>query len=229
VCVFAVSVLRVRLRGELSGAQFYFRPLDMLITTTDSAALNWFCLRAQAKREHIAASNLRERVAIEVFAPRIRRMLNTRHGLVMNATEALFPGYLFARFAYRDQTRHVISTCGVTGIVAFGGTPPAIADGVIAHLRAEVAVAERADVAPILEEGSWVRILSGCLQFIEGRVLQFDPRTERVRLLLSLLGSDVRVTLATDQVTLLSESRPLYPSGLIVAHVENSIHEPCVA
>ena len=132
----------------------------------------------------------------------------------MNATEALFPGYLFARFTYRDQARHVISTCGVTGIVAFGGQPPAIADRVIEYLRSEVAHGGSA-VAPVLEEGCWVRILSGCFQYIEGKVLHFDPRTERVRLLLELLGSEVQVTVPADRVALMSESRPLYPTGLV--------------
>jgi len=201
------------------------------MTAIDSApdAPNWFCLRAQARREHIAAANLRERVAIEVFAPRIRRILNTRHGLAMNATEALFPGYLFARFVYRDQTRHVISTCGVIGLVAFGGRSPAIADRIIDYLRTEVATAERASAAPVLEEGSWVRILSGCFQYIEGRVLHFDPRTERVRLLLTLLGSEVQVTVTAERVALLSDSRPLYPSGLMLTGENDGFPERCVA
>lgn len=194
----------------------------MSLLDSDFSAPRWFCLRAQAKREHIAASNVRERVAVEVFAPRIRRVLNTRHGLAMNATEALFPGYLFARFAYREQSRHVLSTCGVVGIVAFGGLPPPIGDNIIDHLRSELSEASRGAPAPLLAEGSWVRILSGCFRYIEGRVLQFDPRTERVRLLLALLGSDVHVTLSADRVVLLSESSPCYPAGLVTASVGDS-------
>src|SRR5687768_5263237 len=103
----------------------------MLPAASATSSLRWFCLRSQAKREHIAAANLRDRVEVEVFAPRIRAMHSTRHGIVVNATEALFPGYLFARFAYPDQVRHVLSTNGVTGVVAFGGQPPPIADHVI--------------------------------------------------------------------------------------------------
>lgn len=184
----------------------------------ESPPLNptWYCLRAQARREHIAATNLRERVAVEVFAPRVQRILNTRHGLAMNTTEALFPGYIFARFIYRDQARHVISTCGVTGIVSFGGKPPAVADRVIEYLRGEVSQ-PASTAAPVLEEGCWVRILSGCFRYIEGRVLHFDPRTERIRLLLELLGSEVQVTVPAARVALISESRPLYPSGLVAA------------
>ena len=170
--------------------------------------LSWYCLRSQAKREHVAAVNLRERVSVEVFAPRVRGIQNTRRGLQVNATEALFPGYLFARFSYPEQVRHVLSTCGVTGIVAFGSRPPAVADDVIEYLRREMAHADQAATAPVLEEGAWVRILSGCFQYIEGRVLHFDPRTERVRLLLTLLGNEVQVSVPAERVALLSEVRP---------------------
>lgn len=199
----------------------------MLTSAPASGPLNWFCLRSQAKREHIAAANLHDRVSIEVFAPRIRTMHSTRRGLILNATEALFPGYLFARFAYPAQVRHVISTSGVTGIVAFGGQPPPVADHVIECLRHEVAQAEKSPIAPVLEEGSWVRILSGCFQYIEGRVLHFDPRTERVRLLLTLLGSEVQVSLPAGRVALLEESRTNYPSGLMTQGTELSFRDRC--
>jgi transcriptional antiterminator RfaH len=199
----------------------------MFNSASASSPLRWFCLRSQPKREHVAAANLHDRVAVEVFAPRIRAMHSTRRGIMVNATEALFPGYLFARFAYPDQVRHVMSTNGVTGVVAFGGQPPAIADNIIDCLRREVALAERSPIAPVLEEGSWVRILSGCFQYLEGRVLHFDPRTERVRLLLTLLGSEVQVSLAAERVTLLEESRTNYPSGLMTQNVEIDIRDRC--
>jgi transcriptional antiterminator RfaH len=199
----------------------------MPIHNSVSSSASWYCLRAQAKREHIAAVNLRERVAVEVFAPRVRAIQNTRRGLVVNATEALFPGYLFARFSYADQVRHVISTCGVTGVVAFGGNPPPIADPVIEYLRREVNEAGQTAAAPILAEGSWVRILSGCFQYIEGRVLHFDPGTDRVRLLLTLLGSEVQVSVSAERVALLSEVRPFYPAGLMTQQMDSNIHSGC--
>jgi transcriptional antiterminator RfaH len=175
----------------------------------------------------VAAANLRDRVAIEVFAPRIRALHNTRRGAAVTGTEALFPGYLFARFAYPDQVRHVMSTNGVTGVVAFGGQPPPIADKIIDCLRHEVAQAEHCPIAPVLEEGSWVRILSGCFQYLEGKVLHFDPHTERVRLLLTLLGSEVQVSLSAGRVTLLEESRTNYPPGLLTQHAEIEFRERC--
>ncbi len=201
----------------------------MLTVQPTAGSPRWFCLRSQAKREHLAAANLGDRVQVEVFAPRIRTVHNSRHGLQLNATEALFPGYLFARFAYPDQVRHVLSTNGVTGIVAFGGQPPPIADHVIDCLRDEVVQAGRSPIAPVFEEGAWVRILSGCFRFLEGRVVQFDPRTERVRLLLTLLGSEVQVSLTANRVALLENVRPAYPSGLALGRAAAPDRARCLA
>lgn len=192
-----------------------------------SGQLAWFCLRSQAKREHLAAGNLRDRVGVEVFAPRIKAVHSSRQGAIAQITEALFPGYLFARFAYPDQVRHVLSTHGVTGIVTFGGRPPAIADTVVDSLRREVVESARSVVAPVLESGSWVRILSGCFRFLEGRVLHFDPHTERVRLLLTLLGGEVQVSVGADRVAPLEELRVSYPAALTAAHAERCSRVRC--
>jgi transcriptional antiterminator RfaH len=197
----------------------------MCTTASTHEPPSWFCLRSQVKREHVAAANLRERVSVEVFSPRLRTTHRTRRGVRVNITEALFPGYVFARFAYPHQVRHVMSTCGVTGIVRFGGQPPPVADAVIEYLRREVAAADQMPAAPALEEGAWVRILSGCFRFIEGRVLNFDPRSDRVRLLLTLLGSEVQVSLQAERVALLEEPPPQYPAGLITHGSEDGFRD----
>lgn len=192
-------------------------PTLMIDTTTRNESLQWFCLRSEPKREHVAAANLRDRVLVDVFAPRIRASRITRGGMLVTSTEPLFPGYLFARFAYALQVRHVISTTGVHGVVSFGGQPPPVADPIIDQLRREVFAAADTPIAPVLEAGAWVRIVTGCFQFLEGRILTFDPRTDRVRLLLALLGGEVQVTLPSRHVAPLDAVQPHYPSGLRLA------------
>ncbi|HWA87138.1 MAG TPA: transcription termination/antitermination NusG family protein [Opitutus sp.] len=179
-----------------------------------TARSGWFCLRTQPRREHTAAQNLRQRVGVDVFAPRILVRHRTRGGL-MALAEALFPGYVFARFNYAEQVRHVVSTQGITGVVRFGGCAPAVADGVIEFLRAQVSLASQAGPAPVFEAGAWVRIVSGCFRDIEGRVLSFDSKTERVRLLLSLLGQEIQVSVPVRELAEAGESRPRLPEGLL--------------
>lgn len=166
----------------------------------DACGLGWFCLRATGRREHLAALNLARRNSIEAFAPRIRVRRELRAGGVRTATEALFPGYLFARFHYPAQARQVVSTTGVLGLVAFGGPPPRLDDATIAHLRAHATPATTAPLSPVFGEGDWVRVAAGCLRGSEGRVRESATGHDRVCVLLCLLGHDVEISLPGDQL-----------------------------
>ena len=61
-------------------------------------AKEWFCLRTQTKREHIAAAILDRLDEVEVFCPRISQVKKTRAGK-KRFVEAMFPGYIFGRSA----------------------------------------------------------------------------------------------------------------------------------
>src|SRR5947207_12441598 len=79
----------------------------------------WFCLKAQPKREHLAAEGLRKQFSVVCFAPRLRARKLTRRGAVW-FVEAMFPGYFFAQFDYVTQHRAVEHASGVRGLVRFG-------------------------------------------------------------------------------------------------------------
>src|SRR5438105_2686758 len=91
----------------------------------------WFCLKARPKHEHLAAIALRQRLGVPCFAPRIRYRKATRRGAVW-FVEAMFPGYLFAHFAYRELHRQVKHSPGVTSIVRFGDRVAAISEATLA-------------------------------------------------------------------------------------------------
>ena len=194
----------LRARGEV------LRPL------LDAVGLGWFCLRAAGRREHLAAINLARRNQMEAFAPRIRVRREIRTGGVQTVTEALFPGYLFARFRYPEQVRHVVSTTGVLGLVEFGGPPPRLNDSTIAHLRQQSESAPSAPVSPVFEEGDWVRVAAGCFRGTEGRVRQTAAGRDRVCVLLNLLGQDVEISLPADQLISQTALPRLVPVNLRV-------------
>lgn len=175
-------------------------PGSVLRPLLDACGLGWFCLRSEGRREHVAALNLARRSDVEAFAPRIRVRRECRSGGVATTTEALFPGYLFARFAYPDQVRRVISTTGVLGLVTFGGPPPRMDDVVIDNLRRHAAPAANAPLSPVFEAGDWVRVAAGCFRGTEGRVRELDAGHDRVCVLLSLLGHEVEISMPADQL-----------------------------
>lgn len=181
----------------------------------NDGCLRWYCLRALPRREHIAALHLQERTGLEVFAPRVamRRPGRTR-GIVVQI-EALFPGYLFARFRLGDHTRLVGSTQGITGLVRRGATVPPVADDAIAFLRSQVGSDEPTPVSPVFSSGDVVAILAGCFAGEEGRLLRLDRGRDRALVLLSLLGRELAVSVPVDVLRRAGPAFVEFPPALL--------------
>lgn len=148
----------------------------------------WFCLRSKKKSEHLAAGNLRQLEEVEAFCPRLRLLRPTRVGRRW-FVEALFPGYLFARFLPGPSLRAVRHSHGVTGIVEFGGQASIVPDAQIEALRALVDADGVRQVEDTLQAGDNAEILAGPLRGLEAVVTHILPARERVRLLIEFLGS----------------------------------------
>jgi transcriptional antiterminator RfaH len=157
----------------------------------------WFCLKAAPKREHIAATTLRRELQVPVVAPRIRFRKLTGRGPVW-FVEAMFPGYLFAEFIYRELHRRVVHTPGVTGLVRFGDHVPTIEPATLDSLRAgsdEVITFDRP-----LEVGETVKIAEGPLRGFEAVVTRLLPAAKRVQILLEFLGRDIEIAVHEPQI-----------------------------
>lgn len=151
----------------------------------------WFCVRTQTKREHIAAGHLRELEGVEVFCPRLRYRKATRRGKVW-WIEPLFPGYVLAKFDIATMERAVTFCQGIRGLVRFGSEIPAVPDDFVESLRQEIRNRSEDDelfsVAPVIEAGDEVEIAHGPLQGMRGTIVAVAPAAERVKVLLEFLG-----------------------------------------
>jgi transcriptional antiterminator RfaH len=159
----------------------------------------WFCLKAQPKREHLAAIGLRRHLKILCFAPRLRYRKMTRRGAIW-FVEAMFPGYLFAQFVYSNQHRRVGHSPGVQGIVQFGDDLATVDSATIAALRQTSDETEIVTIDPELKVGQEVRIAEGPFQGLEALVTQLLPAKERVRVLLAFLGRSLETEISIPQV-----------------------------
>lgn len=159
----------------------------------------WFCLRSHPKREHLAATTLREQHSIRCFAPRLRARKLTRRGPVW-FVEAMFPSYLFAQFNYVSQRRIVEHAVGVSGMVRFGDRPATISASVIEALRARVQEEDLVTIDPDIEVGQEVLISQGPLLGLEALVTQLLPPTERVKVLLEFLGRTVPMEVTKEKL-----------------------------
>jgi len=165
----------------------------------------WFCVRSKPKSEHIAARNLQGFANLdEVFCPRIRYEKSTRRGKVW-FVEALFPGYLFARFDLWRDLRAVNATPGVSGVLRFADSYPRISDACVGELREEFP--EEADairvIDPEISVGDEVVLTSGPMAGLQTIVTRLSSGTERARVLLEWLGQEREA-----EVSLSSLSRP---------------------
>ena len=159
----------------------------------------WFCLKTQAKREHLAATTLRRRFAIECLSPRLRFRKMTQRGPVW-FMEAMFPGYLFAKFIYAEQHRIVKHSLGIRGVVHFGNRLATLPENVVAALQSKVGAKEIATVDSSPKIGQSVQITEGPFQGLEAVVTRLLPARERIRVLLEFLGRSLETEISTAKV-----------------------------
>lgn len=160
----------------------------------------WYCVHTKSKSEHLAAIHLAQ-VAdeVEVFNPRLRFLKKTPRGRVW-FTEALFPGYIFARFALGQSLRAVNHTACVLKVVSFGDRHPAVPDEIISLWRTKVDGNAVITVHEQLEKGDEVEIVDGPFRGIRTVITKVLPARERVKILLEVLGREREVELAVDDI-----------------------------
>jgi transcriptional antiterminator RfaH len=160
----------------------------------------WYCVRSQRKHEHIAARHLRLLDDVTVFCPRIRfKRANRRRGVVW-VTDAMFPGYLFARFAMSKMHRQIRYAHGVRCIVKFGDRYPTVEDGVLARLRDHTGCAEVTELNYELLQGAQVKITEGAFVGLEAVVTQVLEAKQRVKVLMEFLGRKVEAEVESANV-----------------------------
>jgi transcriptional antiterminator RfaH len=160
----------------------------------------WFCVRTRQKSEHIAAAHLRELPEIDVFNPRIK-FKRPRGKHKMWVTEALFPGYVFAKFNWREHLKLVHYTNGVTGVVHFGEQWPIIDDTVIVEWQAALGEEELALCEEMPQPGEEVLITTGAFKGLLAEVVRVSSAQRRVAVLMEFLGQQVQLELKADQFT----------------------------
>jgi transcriptional antiterminator RfaH len=181
------------------------------MNSQEPSRLEWYCVRCQTKREHIAAGHLRELEGVEVFCPRLRYRKATRRGKIW-WVEPMFPGYLLARFNIEEMERAVTFCHGVRGLVSFGKEFPPVPSSFVEAIKKEINDREGAEegeiitLSPTIEIGDEVEIANGPFQGMQGTVVSVPNATERVKILLEFLGTPQAVDM--DLFSILLPRRP---------------------
>ena len=160
----------------------------------------WHAVFTQPRMELWVRSNLWER-GYEVYLPRyLRRRRHARKTELV--PYALFPRYMFVRADLEQGGQRAIASApGVIDLVRMGRHPSSVRDTVIDEIRSredDEGYIHLGREIPF-KAGDKVRVMAGSLC---DQVGLFETRTdqERVIILLSLLGRQVRVKLHGDDV-----------------------------
>ncbi|MEZ5440746.1 MAG: transcription termination/antitermination NusG family protein [Lysobacterales bacterium] len=156
---------------------------------------NWYAVLTKPRLEGEAALRLRQQ-GFTCLYPRLRRSVRSARGMQIR-TESLFPRYVFIQADPDvESLAPVRSTRGVAGLVRFGSIPAIVPDRVIEHIKSRIELESGCVqlAAPDLVPGARVRVTQGPLEGVEG-IFTAHSGCDRVRVLLSLMGSEREVVL----------------------------------
>ncbi len=149
-------------------------------------SVNWYVIQTKTKKELEAKAYLSMK-GVEVYSP-CMEILASRGGRMVSEQQALFPGYLFGRFNLLEDYSLVRWGRGVKKIVGFGAQPLPVADEVIELIRNRAQGGEFVRKACSFEKNDVVRVRTGPMKDLLGIVERWVSDTERVRILLNLVG-----------------------------------------
>ncbi len=170
--------------------------------------LRWYCVHTKPKSEHIAGAHLLQLPDIDVFCPRIRFRRATKRGKVW-FTEALFPGYIFARFTPRHMFRGVSHAAGVIRILRFGQRLASLPDESVAAIREQVGEDDIKEIDPHVRIGDEIQVVQGPMAGFSGIVTHLLSGQHRVKVLLEFLGRESLVDVPVDKINFGGSPRDL--------------------
>ncbi len=157
---------------------------------------HWYALYTKPKKEHQVNALLQGR-GIETYLPAVRRRVRRRD---RPDRVVYFPCYLFARLDLRLIPRSSITWMpGMRHIVSADNQPTVVADEIVELIRRRLEDAEEVGYGR-LKQGDPVRITSGPLRDLEAVFDQPLSATDRVRILLDVMGRMTPVEIDYSQI-----------------------------
>lgn len=153
----------------------------------------WYVIQTKPKKEKEAESYLSTN-GVEVFNP-LMETFSTRNGRISKDLKPLFPGYIFGKFDLEKDFSLVRWARGVKKILGFGGYYTPVSEEVVKIIK------ERTDSQGVVRKtyhfkpNDVVSIKSGPLRNLLGIFERWVSGSERVRVLLNLIGYEPAVEL----------------------------------
>ena len=126
----------------------------------------------------------------------------TESGVSKTYDRKLYPGYVFVKMVYSDDTWHVIK--GVRGVAGFvgasGNDPIPLSEDEVYAMGVE-----KREIVVSYNVGDTVRILDGPLSSFTGTVESIEVEKNSVSVVVSMFGRETPVEFELDQVEVVSQ------------------------
>ena len=126
----------------------------------------------------------------------------TDSGVSKTYDRKLYPGYVFVKMVYSDDTWHVIRNIrGVSGFVGTSGNDPIpLTEDEVYEMGVE-----KREIVVNYAVGDTVRILDGPLTSFTGTVDSIEVENNAVNVIVSMFGRETSVEFELDQVEVVSQ------------------------
>jgi transcriptional antiterminator RfaH len=162
------------------------------------SGLRWYAIRTKVNREKEVEKRLRD-LNLEVFLPwmRARRRIGSRFHWVL---APLFPGYIFCRLDMVLSGKAARYSPGVRDFLTFGSRIAEVSEKIMHGLR-ERCPGGIAQIDPVsANAGDLVRIKEGPFTGLEAIFDRKLKGSERVAVLLEILGRQTRIVLPGESI-----------------------------
>ena len=149
-------------------------------------------IQSRQLQEQILAVNIPMETVTEI----------TESGVSKTYDRKLYPGYVFVKMVYSDDTWHVIRNVrGVSGFVgASGNDPLPLSEDEVYQMGVE-----KKEIVVNYVVGDTVRILDGPLSSFTGTVESIEVEQNAVNVIVSMFGRETSVEFELDQVEVISQ------------------------
>ena len=151
----------------------------------------WFAIWTRSRHEKLVRDQLAKKSDVDVFLPTIGKWSRWKDRK-KKIDWPLFPGYVFARFV-ADERVGILKVDGVVQIISNNGVLSAIPDEEIDSVRTLVESELAYDPVPLIKEGDMVKVTSGPLKGVVGRLITKKGVQARLVLSVDLIGQAVSV------------------------------------
>jgi transcriptional antiterminator RfaH len=156
-------------------------------SNSSNSNAEWFVIQTKPKKEEEARSYLTTK-GLEIFSP-LLESFSGKNGRIFKTLNPLFPGYIFGKFDLDQDYALVRWGRGVRKVLGLGGSyPTPVSDEVVEIIK------QRTDQNGIVRKthhfkvNDVIRVKSGPMKDLLGIFERWVSDTDRVRILLNLIG-----------------------------------------